>query len=75
MSTVADVFSDTISNGSEKLAVCQEEVKLTWDGLAQRAERLAKCLQQAGTKKGDCVAFLSENDFRFFEIVCFHLYL
>ena len=69
MTTIADVFSDTVSNGSGRLAVCQDEVRLTWDGLAQRAEQLAICLQRAGVEKGDCVAFLSENDFRFFEIV------
>jgi long-chain acyl-CoA synthetase len=69
MSTVADVFFDTVFNSSEKLAVCQNDVKLTWGGLAQRAEMLAKCLKKVGVGKGECVAFLSENDFRFFEIV------
>jgi long-chain acyl-CoA synthetase len=68
MQTVVDMFYHTLSEYSDRPAVIHGSVKLSWEDMARRAERLACALRNSGLEPGQCVALYSENDFRFFEI-------
>ncbi len=45
----------------DRIAVVDEERRLTWAELRERARRLAVALQRSGIEKGDRVAFLALN--------------
>ena len=49
------------SGQGDKTAIIDEKGALSWAGLLHEVNRIANRLRQAGLKKGDCVAALSEN--------------
>ena len=66
------LLGDIIRHNSQvlgsKAAVIQESTRLSYGELNQRANRLVHGLRKLGVQKGDRVAFLSRNDYRFVEL-------
>ncbi|WP_185995940.1 acyl-CoA synthetase [Nocardioides campestrisoli] len=57
--THPDKIAVTLADGGEAL---------TYAELEDRSRRLARALQERGVQRGDCIALLSENSTRYFEV-------
>ncbi|HBC58680.1 MAG TPA: hypothetical protein DCZ03_16095 [Gammaproteobacteria bacterium] len=62
MGSVADFLSNTASQKPDKLAIIADDGEITFNELNQRANRIAKALQDAGIERGEKVALLLGND-------------
>jgi long-chain acyl-CoA synthetase len=53
----------------DKICVVQEDIRLTFNQMEERANRLAKALVEIGLKPGDRVAIFQTNCFQFCEML------
>ena len=72
---LATSFLNTVRTRPERLAAVDGDVRLTYGAFGDRIARLADALHKRGVEKGDRVALLMLNDFRYLEIfyACFVL--
>ena len=65
---LATSFLNTVRTKPERIAAIDGDVRLTYAQFGERVERLAATLHGMGVSKGDRVALLMLNDFRYLEI-------
>lgn len=67
--SIADVFRGIMMWRPSGLCVVQGEVRLTYREVWDRSQRLAVYLQSLGVGRGDPLAYINTNDYRFVEIL------
>ncbi|HEX3033516.1 MAG TPA: class I adenylate-forming enzyme family protein [Thermodesulfobacteriota bacterium] len=65
MSTVPKYFSSTVARNSDRIAVAEEDRRVTYGTLDRMVRSLARFLKSRGIKKGDKVARLLPNSLEF----------
>jgi long-chain acyl-CoA synthetase len=66
--TIFDAFDQSVSQRAAKPALICNGVRLTYEDLGRRVNRLASVLRRLGLKPGDRVAILSLNCHRYLEL-------
>jgi long-chain acyl-CoA synthetase len=69
ISTTADVVRVHARERGGKVAVVQGDLRMTWEELDRRSNRVANALAAAGVGAGDRVAFLDKNGYEYFEVL------
>ncbi|MDE2571646.1 MAG: AMP-binding protein, partial [bacterium] len=61
------IFDAALQRSPEKVAIYQGDVEVTYRDLEQQANRVANGLLSRGIARGDRVALLFDNDYRYIE--------
>ena len=69
IASTADVIRVHGRERGDRLALVQDEHRLTWGDLDRRSSRVANAFGAAGLSAGDRVAFLDKNGYEYFEVL------
>lgn len=65
---LGDILRHNAQVFGKKAAVIQDDARLSYRQVNERANNLAHSIRALGVKKGQCAALLARNDYRFVEI-------
>lgn len=67
--TVTEAFNERVKAHPSRIALVQDELKISYSELKDRVDRLSNALLILGVRRGDRIAVLSENRFEYVEAI------